>query len=502
MNEQGKTNEITLGFLVAVLTKRLLPLLLALIVGAGGTFAFTKLFIDPVYSSTADFSVENTSSKEGVMNSSYQAGAVQYAANYANEVEGNVFLSQILAIYNEEYGKELTLKQLSKKISTSVKNELPVFSIKVASTDRQEAYDILQVIEKMAPKLLLNDNTKVYVNIKLIAYGSLDESADSPHTLLNTAIGGILAFAFVYALFFLKAFLDKTVYDEESLKKSCSLPVVGQIPRWSNRKAESKSVKKLNAQTLDAPHMSGRIQRNYDDRLLSEKTPFSVAESFKTLRTNLTYVAVQDKACPVFGITSGFAGAGKSLVIANTAISFAQLGKKVLLIDGDMRCPAQHKIFDLESKHQGLSEALAGIEKNALEACVIKNAYDGLDIMTCGRIPPNPSELLASARMQELLASAKEKYDYIFIDLPPLLETADAGVLTSLVSSYVVVARAGYSKIDAITEVVEKLQAIHANVGGFVLNDVNAKGAFGYYSHYSQYSKYGKYIYRTEKPDQ
>ena len=116
MNEQAKTNEITLSFLVAVLRKRLLPLLLAFVVGAAGAFAFTKLFIDPVYSSSAEFSVENKSDNAGTMNSSYQAGAAQFAANYANEVKGNVYLSQILKAYNEQYGKELTLKQLSKKL--------------------------------------------------------------------------------------------------------------------------------------------------------------------------------------------------------------------------------------------------------------------------------------------------------------------------------------------------------------------------------------------------
>ena len=211
MNEQTKTNEITLSFLISVFTKRLIPLLLALVVGAVGTFAFTKLFIDPVYSSSAQFSVENTSNEAGVMNSGYQAGAAQYAANYANEVKGNVFLSEILKVYNEEYGKELTLTQLSKKISTSAGSSLPVFTVKVSSTDRQEAYDILQVIEKMAPDLLLNNNTSAYVNVKRIQYGSLAETPDSPNTLLNTAIGGMLAFIFVYVLFFLKAFLDKTV---------------------------------------------------------------------------------------------------------------------------------------------------------------------------------------------------------------------------------------------------------------------------------------------------
>ena len=496
MNEQTKTNEITLSFLMAVFTKRLIPLFLALVVGAVGAFALTKLFIDPVYSSTAEFSVENTSNEAGVMNSGYQAGAAQFAANYANEVKGNVFLSQILKAYNEEHGKALTLAQLSSKISASVKGSLPVFAVRVSSTDPQEAYDILHIVEEMAPELLLNDSTKAYVNVKLIEYGSVATSKDSPNMLINTALGGMLAFVFVYVLFFLKAFLDKTVYDEESLKNTSGLPVVGQIPSWSNKKADD--AKKNSAHTLDAPNASGHIQRNYDHRLLAEETPFSISESFKTLRTNLMYVALKDNQCPVFAVTSGFAGAGKSLVIANVAVSFAHLGKKVLLIDGDMRCPVQNKVFDLPADQHGLSEALAGVDENPFETCVIKNAYETLDVMTCGRIPPNPSELLASERMQSLLTAAKEKYDYVFMDLPPLLETADASVLTSLVSSYIVVARAGYSKIDAISEVINKLLATRANIAGFVLNDVNAKGSYGYYSHYSNYNKYGKYVQRTE----
>jgi capsular exopolysaccharide synthesis family protein len=481
----------------AVLRHRWIVLLLALLVGAGAMFGVTKLLIAPVYSSSAEFSVEITSDSAGVMNSSYQMGAVQFAANYANEVTGNVFLSQILTEYNMTYGKEMTLRQLASKVVTSADATLPVFVVKVQSTDRQEAYDILQIVEKKAPLLLLNENTKAYINVKLIEYGSLDEAADSPNTTMNTAIGGILAFALVYVLCFFKAFLDKTVYDEETLKNTCDVPVIGQIPRWNNRKGDG--AKKHDFSVFDVNTKEEGIHRNYDDRLLNSETPFSVAESFKTLRTNLTYVALKDKKCPVFAITSGFAGAGKSLIIANVAISFAQLGKKVLLIDGDMRCPVQHKIFDRPMAAHGLSEALAGIDENSLETCVFKNVREGLDLMTCGHIPPNPSELLASANMQALLDAAKQKYDYVFIDLPPVLETADAGVLTTIVSGYVVVARAGYSKIDAIREMVEKLQGMRANIVGFVLNDVNVKGVFGYYSHYGHYSKYGKYVYRSGK---
>ncbi len=497
MNEQGKMNEITLGFLFEVLRRRIVWLVLALVIGAGAAFGFTKFMIAPVYSSSAEFAVENTSAQAGVMNSGYQQGAALYAANYANEVTGNVFLSEILKTYNEKHEKQLTLKQLSSKISTSANDTLPVFGVRVSSTNRQEAYDILQVIEEKAPQLLLNDSTKTYVNIKLIQYGHLAESPDSPNTLLNTAVGGVLAVIVVYVICFLKAFLDKTIYDEEILKNSCDIPVIGQIPSWNNSKKKENGKKGVPVH-FDINQAATHINRDYDDRLLGKETPFSVAESFRTLRTNLTYVAIKDNECPVFAVTSGFAGAGKSLIIANAAISFAQLEKKVLLIDGDMRCPAQHKIFALSKDRHGLSEALAGIEEKPFENCIAKNVYEGLDVMPCGHVPPNPAELLASERMQTLLKEAKEKYDYVFVDLPPVLETADASVMTQLVSAYIIVVRAGYSQIDAVQQVVDDMAHVHANVAGFVLNDVNAKGVFGYYSHYSRYGKYGKYAYRAK----
>ena len=113
--------------------------------------------------------------------------------------------------------------------------------------------------------------------------------------------------------------------------------------------------------------------------------------------------------------------------------------------------------------------------------------------MVSGHRPPNPSELLSSERMVQLMAAAREHYDYVFIDLPPILETTDAGVLATTLSGFVLVVRAGYSNIDSVGAAVEGMQNIHANVVGFVLNDVNQKRGYGYYSHYGKYGKYGKY---------
>ena len=500
MNEQEKTTEITFGFLLAVLRRRILWLVLALVIGVCGAFAFTKLVMDPTYSSSAKFAVENTATSSSMMSSGYQVGAALYAANYADEVKGNVFLSEVLHAYNARYGKQLSLKELSSKVSTMADGDLANFTVKITSTDAQEAYDILSVVQELAPELLLNDSTRTYVNIKMVNYGSLDTVADSPNVFLNTVFGGVLLVALVYVFFFLRAFLDKTVYNEENLKSVCkNVPVIGLIPQWITKKQDGG--KRFSHEKFDSYRAVEHIQRNYEGRLLADDTPFSVSESFKTLRTNLTYVAHKDNSSPVFGVTSGFAGAGKSVVIANVAISFAQLGKKVLLIDGDMRCPVQHKIFSLGTERHGLSEVLAGIEQDPFENAVAKNAYAGLDVLACGHIPPNPSELLSSERMQQFLAEAKAKYDYVFIDLPPILETADAGVVTSIVSAYIVVVRAGCSKLPAVEGVIETMQTMRASVAGFVLNDINAKGA-GYYHYGSRYgyqSRYSKYAYRAKE---
>ena len=483
MNENEKSNEITIGFFISVFFRRVIWLVLALVLGAALAFGYTKFLVTPTYGTSATFCVEFKNPNASSVNSSYQQGTIQIALGYANEVKGNVFLEQIVSEYNKQNGTEITIPELSQMVSVSAEEDLPVFSVKVSSSNPQKAHDFLNIIQQKAPQLLLNQYTKEYINIRLIQYGRLPTAPESPNMALNVIVGAAAAVLIVYVIFFLLAFLDKTVYDEEALKQNCRVPVMGQIPQWIVGDDKGSDVKR---------GKGSKIVRNYSDRLLSDHSPFSVAESFKTLRTNLAYVGVGG-GTPVYAVTSAFAGAGKSLLIANTAVSFAQLGKRVLLIDGDMRCPVQHKIFSLNKKKHGLSEALAGMDRTPLETCVHKNVKNMLDVMTCGHVPPNPSELLASEAMRTLLNAAKARYDYVLIDLPPILETSDAGVLAPLVSAYIVVVRAGYSRIDAVCDAISTMQSMHANVAGCVLNDVNTKRGFGYY--YSMNMTFGKYGY-------
>jgi len=276
MNEQQKTTEITFGFLLAVLRRRVIWLVLALVIGAGGAFAFTKVLLTPTYSSTAKFKVESIVENGSMINSGYQVGAALFAANYADEINGNVFLGEVLRAYNERFGKALTSKQLSKKLNATADGDLAQFTVKVTSTDAQEAYDILSVVQELAPQMLLSDSARTYINIKMINYGSLDTVPDSPNVLLNTAVGGVLLVVLTYAYFFLRTFLDKTVYVAQNLKAICKdVPIIGSIPQWSAKKQEGG--KRHMRETFDNARDPNRIQRNYEGRLLSADTPFSLA---------------------------------------------------------------------------------------------------------------------------------------------------------------------------------------------------------------------------------
>lgn len=226
---------------------------------------------------------------------------------------------------------------------------------------------------------------------------------------------------------------------------------------------------------------------SYRNVLVADGTNFMAVEAFKSIRTNLLYSARGEK-CPVFAVTSSFAHSGKSIVFANLAISFAKLGKRVLLIDLDMRCPVQHKIFHMDNRY-GASEWLAEIPSDGGEV-FRKTGHENLYLMTAGRIPPNPSELLSSDSMKSTLEALKQDFDYIFLDLPPIGVVSDALVVSELVTGYVYTVRAEFDNKPAIRDGLNIMRKSGAKVLGFVLNDVNPASDKHYGKNY-QSDRYG-----------
>lgn len=221
--------------------------------------------------------------------------------------------------------------------------------------------------------------------------------------------------------------------------------------------------------------------------LITVRKPMApIAEAFRTLRTNIQFSSI-DKEVQVVCITSSGPGEGKSTVASNLAVVMAESGKKTLLIDCDQRKSRLHKVFRL-SNRSGLSDLLLGTV--TFTEVVQKSGIDNLLVLTAGTKPPNPSELLSSAKMKSFINSLRDKVDFIIIDLPPVLLVTDAQLLANCTDGYILVVSSGEAHRDAAAKAKQLLEKVNGKILGVVLNklQVSEKGYLGKYygSYYSE----------------
>lgn len=213
-------------------------------------------------------------------------------------------------------------------------------------------------------------------------------------------------------------------------------------------------------------------------QILNKNSSFAVREAYKTLRTNIRF-SLRGKGCKRISITSAMAGEGKSITLLNLAISIAEDGQKVLLIDADLRRPAMSRLF-MEKATPGLSNILAGL--NTIEDTIRKEVHPNLDVLFSGDVPPNPSELLGSEKMQEMIDELSKCYDYILVDTPPVSVVSDACIVTHLLDGVLLLVRQGHAHRDAVKKAVANLELTGIKPLGFVFNGVELSkgGAYGY----------------------
>ncbi|WP_307345185.1 CpsD/CapB family tyrosine-protein kinase [Metabacillus malikii] len=209
--------------------------------------------------------------------------------------------------------------------------------------------------------------------------------------------------------------------------------------------------------------------------LTNPKSP--IAEQFRTIRTNIQFSSVDEELQTII-VTSSGPAEGKSTTTANLAVVFAQQGKRVLLIDADLRKPTVHYTFRTEN-HVGLSNVLT--RQMTLEEAVSVTAQDKLWVLSSGPIPPNPSEVLGSKGMQALLEQAKEDYDLIILDTPPVLAVTDGQVLANQADGVVLVVSSGKTEIESAKKAKELLDSAKAKILGVVLNNKKAEDSHYYY---------------------
>lgn len=264
-----------------------------------------------------------------------------------------------------------------------------------------------------------------------------------------------------------------------------------------------KQNKKLNLRSFLKLKAMKKKHEERESAIIDKRTKFSTKEAYKTLRTNIMFSLKNDGKPKTVVVTSAIPGDGKTTTALNMAITFSQIGSKVLLIDGDLRKPRIHKYLEIEN-NEGLSRILGGFSK--VEDAIIKTKF-GVDCITAGSVPPNPSELISSPAMSALIESLKEKYDYIFIDTPPVSIVSDTLTISALCDGVLVVVRAKYTPKSLLNQAINSIKFTNAKIIGIVLNGVNyAKSGYGvhngkYYSRgkYGSYGKYGYHYYYSNE---
>jgi polysaccharide biosynthesis transport protein len=283
-----------------------------------------------------------------------------------------------------------------------------------------------------------------------------------PKRKMNVILGALLGLFGGIALAFLLDYLDNTIRTQEDLEKAASLPFLGIIPSFSDDDGEV-----IQSELFTHAHPKS-----------------SITESVRSIRTNIIFSSPE---APLRKLLVSSAGPqeGKSTTVINLGIVFAQAGNRVLIIDSDLRRPRLHKAFGV-GRGTGLTTYIMG-EAGADEV-IVQSKVPDLYLIPSGPIPPNPSELLGSSRMDEVIAELETRFDIILFDSPPIVAVTDAVVLSKKVDGVVLIVKAGKTTSDMVARVKKQLSDVGSHILGSVLNDFNLKGeGYRYYYYYHYY---------------
>ncbi len=319
-------------------------------------------------------------------------------------------------------------------------------------------------------------------NIRIVQQAEIPIAPVKPNKFLNLGLSLLLGLALGIGLAFFLEYLNNTINTAEDVERIIQLPSLGAIPSLQSL-AKSKRLGLGNGNGRKSAALAAA-----NNELVSGHEPISsFAESYRALRTSLL-LSSAEHAPRTMLITSSHPAEGKTTIVANTAISLAQTGAKVLVLDADMRRPRCHKILSTKND-AGLSTFLS--RDIRLDQVIQEHDIPNLYVLPAGPVPPNPSELLSSIKLRILIADLLDRFDHIIIDSPPVIHVTDALIISPHVDGVVIVVKSSLTPREAVQRAKQALMDVNAKIFGVVLNCVDLNTESYYYNYkYSYYRSY------------
>jgi len=394
---------------------------------------------------------------------------------------------ELISLNSQITGFELKKKESEKLLNLYINklNELPEKQLIFSRLQRNSMVlnQNYSLIRKKLEEAKINVAVQVG-KVQIVDYAKLPGISGQNHnrTLL---LGLIFGLGTGLSLAFAIEFLDNTIKSVDDVARN-NLVVLGVIPSIGDPEKRKRGFF-FNKN----PFLSASGSRGLRRRLMTRENPKSpVSEAYRSLRTSLLYSSSEKEPKSIL-ISSAGPGEGKTTTVANLAITYANLGKKTLLVDTDLRRPVVHKVFEL-NREPGITTYLSATTddyKSLIQNCEIEN----LSIITAGIIPPNPSELLGSDRMTNLVKQLENDWDMVLFDSPPLVAVTDATMISKEIDQIVMVVKVGQTDKKAFTHTLTNLRNVGAPLGGIIMNAVTHKSSYGSYYYYYYYQYYHYY---------
>jgi tyrosine-protein kinase Etk/Wzc len=376
------------------------------------------------------------------------------------------------------------LQEVVSEYNAKMEN-LPVKVLELARLERRRKVDE-QTYMMMTEKL---EETKIQEAAQSRNVHIIDEAIEplfpvKPKVKLNLLLGALIGLGLGVGATFLMEYFDNSVKTPEELERM-GFNILATIPKIEMDRLERKIEQKMD-------RIGAQEGRRIESRLITHLDPKSpVSEAYRTLRTNLQFSKIDRKLRSML-VTSAGPKEGKSTTIANLAIAMAQIGQRVVVVDADLRRPIIHSIFAL-NKDEGLTNYL--MDAISYEQMIKPSILDNLYVITSGILPPNPSELLASDKMQRLIEKLCEEFDIVLFDSPPVIAVTDAAILSTKLDGTILVISSGQTSHEALNRANTLLANVNSRMLGVLLNGVDVQGMYGsyyYYYYHHYYSKPGK----------